>query len=133
MNESNKSDNLSKGINVLSLFDGISCGQVAFERAGIKVNNYYAFEIEPNAIQITMKNYPNTIQCGDVFDTDFTEFIEKDIDIVIGGSPCTFWSKAKCHTAKQKRELDTDGIGWKLFMKYVECINTVKPKYFLSL
>lgn len=124
-------EELEKGINVLSLFDGISCGQVAFERAGIKVNNYYAFEIEPNAIKITMKNYPNTIQCGDVFDTDFKNFIEKDIDIVIGGSPCTFWSKAKCHTAKQKRELDTDGVGWKLFMKYVECVNTVKPKYFL--
>jgi DNA (cytosine-5)-methyltransferase 3A len=121
-----------EGLTVLSLFDGISCGQVAFERVGIKVKKYYAFEIETNAIKITMKNYPNTVQCGDVFDSSFTEFIDKNIDIVIGGSPCTFWSKAKCNkTAKSKKELDTNGTGWKLFMKYVECIKTVKPKYFL--
>ena len=88
----------------MSLFDGISCGQIAFERAGIKVNNYYAFEIEKNAIAITQYNYPNTIQCGDVFETDFTEFIDKNIDILIGGSPCQFWFAAKCHTAKNKKE-----------------------------
>lgn len=123
--------NLEKGINVLSLFDGVSCGQVAFERAGIKVNNYYAFEIEPNAIKITNHNYPNTIQCGDVFKTDFTEFLDKEIDIVIGGSPCQFWSRAKCHTAKSKKELDTDGEGWKLFTRYLQCLEVVKPKYFL--
>jgi site-specific DNA-cytosine methylase len=117
------------GIKVLSLFDGISCGQVALERANFIVDSYYAYEIEPNAIKIVQKNYPNTIQCGDVFDTDFKQFI--DIDLLIGGSPCTFWSKAKCHTAKQQRELETDGIGWKLFMKFVEALETVKPKYFM--
>ena len=130
--ETEKNNNLcDNGINVLSLFDGISCGQIAFERAGIKVNNYYAFEIEKNAIAITQYNYPNTIQCGDVFETDFTEFIDKNIDILIGGSPCTFWSAAKCHTAKNKKELDTDGMGWKLFSKYVEALKVIKPKYFL--
>lgn len=122
---------LEKGVNVVGLFDGISCGQVAFERVGIKVNNYYAFEIEPNAIKIANYNYPNTIQCGDVFSTDFTEFLDKDIDIVIGGSPCWHWSKAKCHTAKSKKELDTNGEGWSLFTKYAECIKAVKPRYFL--
>lgn len=127
----NKSVISKKGINVLSLFDGISCGQIAFERAGIKVNNYYAFEIEKNAIAITQYNYPNTIQCGDVFETDFKDFINKDIDIVIGGSPCQFWSAAKCHTAKHKKELDTSGVGWKLFSKYVEALTILKPKYFL--
>ena len=55
-----------KGINVLSLFDGISCGQIALERAGIKVDNYFASEVDKHAIQITQKNFPNTIQLGDV-------------------------------------------------------------------
>ena len=58
--------NNNKGLVVLSLFDGISCGQVALERAGIKVQKYYASEIDKYAIQITQKNYPNTIQLGDV-------------------------------------------------------------------
>lgn len=113
----------------MSLFDGISCGQVAFERAGIKVDKYYAFENDKKIIPITQKNYPNTIQCGDVFDNDFTEFT--DIDILIGGSPCTFWSKAKNSNAKQTKELSTSGIGWQLFMRYVLALHNVKPKYFL--
>lgn len=101
---------------VLSLFDGISCGMVALERARIPIERYYAYEIEPNAIKISKKNYPDIIQLGDVFDTDFCQFAIQNIDLLIGGSPCTFWSKAKCHTAKQARELDTDGVGWKLFL-----------------
>jgi len=56
------------GINVLSCFDGISCGQVALERAGIKVNDYYACEIDKHTIKVTQHNYPNTIQLGDVRD-----------------------------------------------------------------
>ena len=116
---------------ILSLFDGISCGMVALERAGIPVERYFAYEIEPNAIKISKKNYPDIIQCGDVFNTDFCSFAVQNIDLLIGGSPCTFWSKSKCHTAKQAREIDTDGMGWKLFMKYVEALHNVKPKYFL--
>ena len=115
----------------MSLFDGISCGLIAFESAGIKVNNYYAFEIEKNAIAITQYNYPNTIQCGDVFETDFTEFIDKNIDILIGGSPCQFWFAAKCHTAKNKKELDTDGMGWKLFFKICRSVENNQTKVFL--
>ena len=61
-------------MNVLSLFDGISCGHLAFERANITVDNYYASEIDKSAIGITQKNYPNTIQLGDVSDIDFTQF-----------------------------------------------------------
>ena len=116
---------------VLSLFDGISCGMVALERAGIPVDRYVAYEIEPNAIKISKKNYPQIVHCGNVFDTDFCTFAVQGIDLLIGGSPCTFWSKAKCHTAKQARELDADGMGWQLFMKFVEALHNVRPKYFL--
>ena len=76
-----------KPITVLSLFDGISCGQVALERAGIPVEVYYASEIDKYAIQVTQKNYPNTIQLGDINNIDFTQFIGK-IDLIMGGSPC---------------------------------------------
>lgn len=116
---------------VLSLFDGISCGRVALERAGIPVERYFAYEIEPNAIKISKKNYPDIIQCGDVFDTDFCTFAIANIDLIMGGSPCTFWSKAKCHTAKEAREVEADGMGWRLFEKFIEAVNNVNPKYFL--
>lgn len=83
-------------MNVLSLFDGISCGHVALDRANIKVDKYFASEIEKNAIKITQKNYPDTIQLGDV--TKITnEQIDSigNIDMVIGGSPCTDLSSYK--------------------------------------
>ena len=67
-----------KEINVLSLFDGISCGQIALERAGIKVDKYYASEIDKYAIQVTQKNFPNTIQLGDV-----TKWKEWNIQLII--------------------------------------------------
>ncbi len=71
---------------VLSLFDGISCGRVALERANTPVEKYYAYEIEPNAIKISKKNYPDIIHCGDVTKEDFTKY--KGIDLLMGGSPC---------------------------------------------
>ncbi len=74
------------GINVLSLFDGISCGQIALERAGIKVDNYYASEIDKHAIKVTQHNYPNTIQIGNVIKVH-GRYLPK-IDLLIGGSPC---------------------------------------------
>ena len=118
-------------INVLSLFDGISCGQVALQRAGIEVENYYAYEIEPNAISITQKNFPNTIQCGDVTKADFNQYNGK-IDSLMGGSPCTNWSCAKNHTAKVKKEkFINEGLGWELFKQYLRALHEVKPKYFL--
>lgn len=84
------------GVCVLSLFDGISCGHVALERAGIKVDKYYASEIDKYAISITQNNYPDTIQLGDVNNIDFSQFIGK-IDILMGGSPCQDLSNAQAN------------------------------------
>jgi len=111
-------------LNVLSLFDGISCGRVALERAGIKVDTYYASEIDKYAIKITQKNYPDTIQLGDVNNIDFTQFIGK-IDLLLGGSSCQDLS-----IAKQNRQ-GLKGERSKLFWKYVEALNIVKPKWFI--
>ena len=113
-----------KPLRVLSLFDGISCGQVALERAGIPVEVYYASEIDKYAIQVTQKNYPNTIQLGDINNIDFTQFIGK-IDLIIGGSPCQDLSIAK--TNRQGLQGTRSG----LFFKYVEALRTIKPKHFL--
>ena len=82
-----------KSLKVLSLFDGISCGMVALERAGISVKRYVAYEIDQYATQISKKNYPDIRHHGDVFKGDFTKY--KGCDLLIGGSPCTFWSIAK--------------------------------------
>lgn len=83
---------MNAGINVLSLFDGMSCGQIALERAGIKVKQYYASEIDKFAIQITQKNYPNTIQLGDV--ENWKDWQLPKIDLLIAGSPCQGFSVA---------------------------------------
>lgn len=109
---------------VLSLFDGISCGHVALERAGIPVEVYYASEIDKYAIQITQKNYPDTIQLGDVTKLDGTSLKNK-IDLLIGGSPCQSLSI----TMSQTRQ-NLDGKS-KLFFEYVRILNEVQPKYFL--
>ena len=79
-------------MNVLSLFDGISCGQIALNELNIKYDNYYASEIDNGAIKITMSNYPNTIQLGDISKLDCN--ILPKIDLLFGGSPCTSFSKA---------------------------------------
>ena len=112
-----------KSLRVLSLFDGISCGQVALERAEIPVEVYYASEIDKYAIQVTMKNYPDTIQLGDVEKIDFTQF-EGKIDLLIGGSPCTNLS-----IAGNRKGLE--GGESRLFWEYVRAIKECKPKYFL--
>ena len=115
---------------VLSLFDGISCGMVALERAGIPVERYVAYEIDENAIKISKKNYPQIEHCGDVTKADFTQY--QGFDLVIGGSPCTNWSCSKCHTAKIKKEMFiNEGDGWKLFEHYDRALKEAKPKYFL--
>jgi Site-specific DNA methylase len=115
---------LRRGIKVVSLFDGISCGRVALDRLGIAVSAYEAFEIDKYAKSISRYNYPDIRQHGDVLDADFSQFI--GYDLVMGGSPCTFWS-----IAKTNREVDKDGMGWKLFMRFVEAVRTIKPKVFL--
>ena len=114
---------------VLSLFDGISCGMVALERAEIPVERYVAYEIEESAIKVSKKNYPQIEHCGDVTVADFTQY--QGFDLLIGGSPCTFWSAAKCPQAVQKREIKPEGIGWDLFKCYVSALKVAKPKYFL--
>lgn len=115
---------------VLSLFDGISCGMVALERANIPVERYVAYEIEPNAIKISKKNYPNIEHCGDVTKADFTQY--EGFDLLIGGSPCTNWSCSKNHKAKAKKEMFiNEGIGWELFREFVRAKEEAKPKYFL--
>ncbi len=110
--------------NVLSLFDGISCGMVALERAGILVENYAAFEIDKYAILVSEKNYPQIKHCGNVFDGDFTRF--KGCDLLIGGSPCTYWS-----IAKKGRETTCDGEGYRLFGEYLRALRESRPRYFL--
>ena len=109
---------------ILSLFDGISCGRVALDRAGIAVEDYAAFEIDRFAVQTSAKNYPDIRHFGNVFEGDFTQF--KGCDLLLGGSPCTYWS-----IAKRNRETTCDGEGFKLFMQYVRALNEAQPKYFL--
>ncbi|MBR3592181.1 MAG: DNA (cytosine-5-)-methyltransferase [Clostridia bacterium] len=108
---------------VLSLFDGISCGMVALERAGIAVERYVAYEIEPNAIKISKKNYPQIEQCGDVTTAAFTQHM--GFDLVIGGSPCQSLSIVQ---SKTRQHLDGKS---KLFFEFVRAKEEVKPKYFL--
>jgi DNA (cytosine-5)-methyltransferase 3A len=111
-------------VRILSLYDGISCGQEALKRAGIKVSEYYACEIEKHAVAITQHNFPNTIQLGNVFDVDFSSLGE--FDLVIGGSPCTFWA-----ICKRDRETTSEGMGFDLFMRFVDAVKQTKAKYFL--
>jgi DNA (cytosine-5)-methyltransferase 3A len=113
-------------LKVLSLFDGISCGMVALERAGIPVDRYVAYEIDENAIKVSKYNFPTIEQKGDVFKAEYTE---GEFDLLIGGSPCTHWSIAKC--GQGQRETKAEGIGWELFMQYVRALQEVKPKWFL--
>lgn len=116
---------------VLSLFDGMACGRVALERAGIPVTKYYASEIDKYAIQIAMKNYPDIIQLGDINNfcqgvwlaPECPTAISKP-DLIIGGSPCQGFSFAG-------KQLAFDDPRSKLFWKYVEIVNYYKPKYFL--
>lgn len=105
---------------VLSLFDGISCGMAALERAGIPVERYAAYEIDKYTIKISEKNYPFIEHCGNVFDGDFTQYKG------IGGSPCTYWS-----IAKRNRETTCEGEGFKFFMQYVRALKESGCKYFL--
>jgi DNA-cytosine methyltransferase len=110
------------GIKVLSLFDGMSCGQIALDQLGIKVDKYYASEIDKYAIQVTQKNYPNTIQVGDICELDPQDF--QDVDLIMGGSPCQGFSFAG-------KQLAFDDPRSKLFFEFVRMVEGIKPKYFL--
>ncbi len=109
-------------MNVLSLFDGMSCGQLALERANIEVDNYFACEIDKYAIQIAQKNFPDTRQWGDV--TQIKLPTEGSIDLLMGGSPCQGFSFAG-------DQLAFDDPRSKLFFEFVRIMNAIKPKYFL--
>lgn len=131
-------------MNVLSLFDGMSCGQIALNRLGIHYDNYFASEIDKYAIKVTMANYPNTIQLGSVVDVDGKSLPK--IDLLIGGSPCQSFSFAgsrKGMSTKDEQEILTlehylqlkeEGFEFEgqsyLFWEYMRLLNEVKPKYF---
>lgn len=110
-------------MNVLSLFDGMSCGQIALNRAGIKYDKYFASEIKPHAIKVTQHNYPNTIQLGDVTKIKASDLPK--IDLLIGGSPCQDFSSAN------KQKLGLNGVKSGLFFEYLRLLKELKPKYFL--
>lgn len=109
-------------MNVLSLFDGMSCGQIALERAGIKVDNYFASEVEPSCIKITQKNYPKTKQIGNV--ENWREWDLPQIDILLAGSPCQGFSFAG-------KGLAFDDPRSKLFFTFNDIRKKLKPKNFL--
>ena len=110
-------------MNVLSLFDGISCGRIALEKAGIKVDKYFASEIKDIAIKVTQSNYPDTIQLGDVTKLDASTLPK--IDLLIGGSPCQDFSLANRTVAGLEGEKSS------LFYQYYRLLKELKPKYFL--
>lgn len=109
-------------MNVLSLFDGMSCGQLAMKRCGIKVNKYYSSEIDQHAIAITRRNFPKTIQYGDVRFINKNHFFSK-IDLIIAGSPCQGFSFAG-------KRLNFEDPRSKLFFEFVRLKNELNVKYF---
>lgn len=122
-------------MNVLSLFDGMSCGRIALERAGIEVDNYYSSEIDKYAIQVADKNYPQDIKnrLGDVCNVSYRdktlknkhwEWESGNIDLLIGGSPCQGFSFAG-------KRLNFEDPRSKLFFEYVRLLKEIRPKYFL--
>jgi DNA (cytosine-5)-methyltransferase 3A len=110
-------------MNVLSLFDGMSCGQQALNRLGIKYDNYYASELDKYAIQVTQKNFPDTIQLGDVCGV-VAKDLPKDIDLLLAGSPCQGFSFAG-------KQLAFDDPRSALFFEFIRLLRELKPKYFL--
>lgn len=121
------------GIVVLSLFDGMSCGQIALKEAGIKVKQYYSCEIDKYAIQVTQKNFPDTVQLGDVTKVFFKDgylhsangsFYVGAIDLLIGGSPCQGFSFAG-------KQLAFDDPRSKLFFEFVRLKSECQPNYFM--
>lgn len=110
---------------VLSLFDGMACGMIAMQLAGVDVESYDAYEIDKYAIKTAQHNFPMIKEHGDVFEADFTQY--DGVDFLIGGSPCTYWSIAQT----KNRETVASGMGWELFSQYVRALHEAKPKYFI--
>lgn len=132
-------------MNVLSLFDGMSCGQIALNKAGVKYDTYFASEIDPYAMKVATSNYPNTIELGDVKNVNVNNLPK--IDLMFGGSPCTDFSFAgrargmvttdkieitDLETYLRLKEEGFEFVGQSyLFWEYVRILKEVKPKYFL--
>ena len=133
--ERNNQLNNSHGLTVLSLCDGMSCGQIAFERAGIKVKKYFASEIKETGIRVTKDNYPNTVHIGDLTKVSYTDGIlhteigdfNTEIDMVIFGSPCQTFSIA-CKTDKRVGLEDDMKSG--LFLQCYRILKEINPKFF---
>lgn len=106
---------------VLSLFDGMSCGQIALERVGVNVTQYFASEIDKHAIKVAQANYPNTIQLGDVTNWQSWNIPWHEIDLVIGGSPCQGFSFAG-------KQLAFDDPRSRLFFEFSNIVNHVRTK-----
>lgn len=113
------------GVKILSLFDGMACGMIAMQLAGVEVESYDAYEIDKYAIKTAQHNFPMIKEHGDVFEADFTQY--EGVDFLIGGSPCTYWSIAQT----KNRETVASGMGWELFSQYVRALHEAKPKYFI--
>lgn len=111
-----------KKLNVLSLFDGMSCGQIALNKAGIEYDNYFAAEIDPYPIKVTQNNYPNTKQIGDIKLVNSSNL--PNIDLLIGGSPCQGFSFAG-------KQLNFKDPRSSLFFEFIRIFKEVNPKYFL--
>ena len=111
-------------MNVLSLFDGMSCGQLALNRLGIEYDTYYASEIDKYAIKVTQANFPDTIQVGDVTQVKADDFKGVKIDLILAGSPCQGFSKAG-------KQLNFDDPRSKLFFEFIRLVKELQPKYFL--
>lgn len=116
-----------KKLNVLSTFNGISCGRIALERAGIPIERYVSYEIDDAANKVAKQNYPDDEYNGDVFDADFVQY--NGFDLLIGGSPCSWWSNARSN--RTDKETKPDGIGYKLFCQYIRALKESECKYFL--
>ena len=111
-------------MNVLSLFDGMSCGQIALNKLGIKYDKYFAAEIDKYAMQVTQHNFPDTVQLGDVQFVTKETFGNNNIDLLVGGSPCQGFSFAG-------KQLNFDDPRSALFFEFVRLLKELKPKYFL--
>ena len=112
-------------VKILSLYDGMACGMIAMQLAGVEVESYDAYEIDKYAIKTAQHNFPMIKEHGDVFDADFTQY--EGVDFMVGGSPCTYWSIAQT----KNRETVASGIGWELFSQYVRALHEAKPKHFI--
>ena len=110
---------------VLSLFDGMACGMIAMNLAGVEVESYDAYEIDKYAVKTAQHNFSMIQEHGDVFSADFKQY--GGVDFMVGGSPCTYWSIAQT----KNRETVASGMGWELFSQYVRALHEAKPKYFI--